>query len=313
MRSLMVLVMVMVMVVTCASNAKALLLKDNPIIGILSLPISQCSYTNGSSCIPSNYVHWLQAAGAQIVPIPYDSSEAAVRTLYSRINGVLFTGGGLDLALDSQYVKTAKLLFDLATSNPNDRFPIWGTCMGFQLLHILAAWDTTVLCEYCYDSMNVSWPIYPTPLAKGSRFFGALSADTIRTLTKENSTFNIHHDGIPLDVYTKYPKLGSFFNLLSTNVDRQGKAFASTVEAKAWPIFGIQWHAERNQFHFLPRYLIDHSRAAVRAMFDVATLMVSEALQSSHAYPSQDVLQAALIETTLALNVGYGVVEYYLP
>jgi gamma-glutamyl hydrolase len=94
-------------------------------------------------------------------------------------------------------------------------------------------------------------------------------------------------------------------------VDRQGKSFASTVEAKQWPIFGIQWHAERNQYHFKPSYLIDHSRAAVRAMFDVATLFVAEALKSAHSFPSQDVLQASLIENAPALNTGYGVVEYY--
>lgn len=73
-----------------------------------------------------------------------------------------------------------------------------------------------------YDSLNVSWPLTLTPQAKASRFFTALSGETVRALTRENSTFNYHHDGIPLDAYAKYPKLGAFFDLLSTNVDRQG-------------------------------------------------------------------------------------------
>jgi gamma-glutamyl hydrolase len=286
-------------------------------VGILSLPIDQCSFTNGTSCIPSNYVHWLQAAGAQVVPVKFDSTEEEIRALYHQINGVLFTGGGLDLALDSQYVKTAKLLFDLATSSPKDRFPLWGTCMGFQLLHILAAWNDSVLCEYCYDSVNISWPLKLTSNAKSSRFFKALTWDTIRTLTMENSTFNLHHDGIPLDAYSTYPKLGAFFDLLSTNLDRKGKAFASTVQAKDWPIYGVQWHAERNQFQFLPSYAIDHSRAAVRAMFDVASFMVSEMLTESsrsttpHSFASEALLQATLIENALSINVGFGVMEYY--
>lgn len=64
-------------------------------------------------------------------------------------------------------------------------------------------------------------------------------------------------------------------------------------------------------------------------MFDVANMFVSEALKSNHAFPSQDLLQASLIENYPALNVGYaplssivtppapkcvcsyGVVEYY--
>jgi len=287
------------------------LMPNNPVIGIMTLPIDQCSFTNGTSCIPSSYVRWLQSAGAQVVPFRYDLSPSDARTLYSRVNGVLFTGGGLDLALNSQYVQTAKLIYDLATSNKNDHFPLWGTCMGFQLLHILTAWNDSVLCEYCYDSSNISWPIYLTQKAKESRFFKMLSTDTVQTLTKENSTFNYHHDGITLDAYNQYPKVKSFFNILSINQDRKGRTFVSTVEAMDWPIYGIQWHAERNQFEFRPSYDIDHSRDAVRAMFDVANILVTEAMKNSHAFPSETVLQASLMENFHAMNNGFGTQEFY--
>ena len=41
------------------------------------------------------------------------------------------------------------------------------------------------------------------------------------------------------------PKL---FNVLSTNKDRQGLEFISTVEAAGdLPIFAVQWHPEKNQ------------------------------------------------------------------
>jgi len=45
------------------------------------------------------------------------------------LEGILFTGGGLDLALNSTYVQTAKYFYDLVTSNKKDYVPLWGTCM----------------------------------------------------------------------------------------------------------------------------------------------------------------------------------------
>jgi hypothetical protein len=46
--------------------------------------------------------------------------------------------------------------------------------------------------------------------------------------------------------------LKSFFQLLSTNVDRKGKAFVSSVEAFNFPIYATQWHPERPQFDWTP-------------------------------------------------------------
>ena len=42
-------------------------------------------------------MHFLETAGAKVIPISYTISESDLLTLLSKINGVLFTGGGLDL------------------------------------------------------------------------------------------------------------------------------------------------------------------------------------------------------------------------
>ena len=44
--------------------------------------------------INDNFVRW---AGSKTVAIPYDISDVDLSTLLPQINGVLFTGGGLDL------------------------------------------------------------------------------------------------------------------------------------------------------------------------------------------------------------------------
>lgn len=64
---------------------------------------------------------------------------------------------------------------------------------------------------------------------------------------------NLHHDGVDPSQYTKNAKLANMYNLISTNVDRKGKPFGSTLEGKTLPIYAVQWHPERNQYGIEPR------------------------------------------------------------
>lgn len=62
---------------------------------------------------------------------------------FSAVNGVLFTGGGVDIAKQSnekakQYLHAASVLFNLTVTS-DEWVPLWGTCMGLQTLSVLAA------------------------------------------------------------------------------------------------------------------------------------------------------------------------------
>lgn len=83
---------------------------SRPVIGILSVPLesSGCSTVLGravqpkdddaTSCFDDVYVKWVEAAGARVVPIPYDSTTDELDHLFDSLNGLLFTGGGTDLS-----------------------------------------------------------------------------------------------------------------------------------------------------------------------------------------------------------------------
>jgi hypothetical protein len=36
--------------------------------------------------------------------------------------------------------------------------------------------------------------------------------------------------------------LAAFYNVLSTNLDRKGREFVSTIEANKYPVWGTQWY-----------------------------------------------------------------------
>lgn len=116
--------------------------RGGPIIGILALPIDHgdCvtfrTFLNGTSCFHSLYVKWLEAAGARVVPIPYDLPTDAFVTLVSSLNGALITGGETNIkSLSSLYMQAAGRLYEHAIDShtSGETWPLWGTCMGMQV------------------------------------------------------------------------------------------------------------------------------------------------------------------------------------
>jgi len=268
---------------------------DRPILGILTQPESG----NGTGTyIAASYVKFLESAGARVVPVHFDASRAELKQLFGSINGLLLPGGGADLSNGTLIHSAGRLLYDLAVAanDAGDTFPIWGTCMGFQFLSLLAARNGSVLCQHCYDTEGVALPLhFDEPAATKSRLYGHLPASLKQSLASEALTLNAHHDGIAPSTFASNARLAAAFDVLSTNVDGHGRAFVSSIEAKRYPFAGTQWHPEKNNFEWHEGVGIPHSAAAVAVSQYVANFVVGMARQSSHRFPTAAAESAALI------------------
>eukprot|EP00930_Biecheleria_cincta_P091285 TRINITY_DN80817_c0_g1_i1.p1 TRINITY_DN80817_c0_g1~~TRINITY_DN80817_c0_g1_i1.p1 ORF type:complete len:346 (-),score=35.87 TRINITY_DN80817_c0_g1_i1:158-1195(-) len=259
-------------------------IEDNsPWIGILGLPAAvECDslaasiyrkqFSSSASCFTNVYDKWVQAAGARAVGIPYDALDANVTALHEllrSLNGIVFTGGGLDLAdTSSPYYRTGKYIFDWVkhTNDQGIYYPLTGHCMGFQYLAILASGDnSSVLLRNSFDSEDLSLALSWTPAANASSWLRRMPGSIKKTFSEEPSTTNLHHDGVTTASFFGSPQLSSFFDIISTNKDRKGKEFISTMEAKKYPILAVQWHPERNQFEWSSELGINHSMEVVIA------------------------------------------------
>ena len=62
------------------------------------------------------------------------------------MNLLLFPGGGASLDHSSPFFDSAKWMFEVALdmNMKGDRFPVHGTCLGFELLHVILANTTEV-------------------------------------------------------------------------------------------------------------------------------------------------------------------------
>lgn len=265
---------------------------QSPVIGILSSPYDESDPSQGSFIV-DHYVKFLEAAGARVVPVIYDQPQQSLDALQSKLNGILFTGGGLSLAEESTYYRTAKRIYDNAVryTEAGNPFTLWGTCMGFQLLHILGSGSNhSVLQEHAYDSYYVSMPLEFTPAAKRSWVFSIddIPPKLFNAFQSENITLNLHHDGVDPAAYEECPTLGRTFTILSTNVDLKGKPFVSTFEAKKYPFYGAQWHPERPMFAWSPSENIIHSDTTVEAGLWIARRVVESARRSKSSFESDE-------------------------
>ena len=95
------------------------------------------------------------------IPIHYDLPEDVLTGLLDKIDGVHFTGGGLDLFNFTTmqwhpYYQTARIIFNYAIANK--KFLVTGICQGFEVLTTLAAGDDADLLRVLTRD-NVQRPV----------------------------------------------------------------------------------------------------------------------------------------------------------
>lgn len=286
---------------------------DYPIIGILTVPITseggcitlantpegRAAHGSAASCFHNLYVKWLEQAGARVVPIPFDLPRDSMLPLLRSLNGFLFTGGESPIKeLDTPYMQAAQLLlnFTIEANRNGTHLPLWGTCMGMQTLSILIAGRGNILESGIIKGMDPAMlPLQLTGEAENSRLLGRLTTpqEIRHIITSDNVTTNLHHDGIYPETFVTNTRLSSFYRVISTNQDINGVPFVSTIEAKAYPIYAAQWHAERPQFEW--RHDLNHSENAIKANSWVARFFVDEARKNNRSFASQIEENKALI------------------
>jgi len=90
-------------------------------------------------------------------------------------------------------------------------------------------------------------PLHITPEGHESRLFRSFSNRYLYYLEHYNSTSNNNEYGISPTDFKENLHLNRFYNILSTSIDEEGKEYVTTIESKYYPIYGVQWHPERQR------------------------------------------------------------------
>lgn len=276
-------------------------LLTRPVVGILALPNQGDYNITGSAFIDAGYVKWLEMAGARVVPLVITEPLSTLQYLVEHLDGVLFTGGDKNF-FDANgtmtfYAETACTIFDWVKSL-NDQgiyYPMWGTCLGFQLLHICVSPSLNTV-QYMPDMPGHSALSMFTAAAPSSRVFHSpLSSLVMSLMTSENVTFVSHNSGVPVQEYETNTQLSEMYTKLSSMKTLQGVEYVGLIEGIHYPIYGSQFHPEKNMFEWWPEEAIPHTLSAVMVSTYFANFFVEETRKNSNQFPSEENLQNYLI------------------
>jgi len=265
----------------------------------------------GNYFISASYVKWIESAGAKVIPIPWDATQNTLSEIFKTINGLILPGGSLNLP-GSKYEENSLYLYDLtiAANDAGDIFPLWGTCQGFEQLLIMTSGNSSILENF--NSYGISLPLKFTAKAKDSLIFRELPQNLWGIYETEPVCENLHHLGISPESFLA-SNLSTFYDILSTNIDRDGKEFVSVIESLKYPIYGVQWHPERNQYEWTDKEPIDASLNAVDCVQHLADFFVEKCRQNKHIWKQvvYDNVHAYPITYTYNLNKGHHLEMYF--
>ncbi|KAM4606234.1 gamma-glutamyl hydrolase [Polymixia lowei] len=260
---------------------------DSPVIGVLAQkpPRADIQY------IAASYVKFLESAGARVVPVMNNKTPEEYTALFNSINGILYPGGAASI-ISSGYERAARIFYQLAieANSRGDYFPVWGTCLGFEQLTYLTSGKLLLSLT---NTSGVALPLIFTNESDASRMFRGFPAELVDALASEPLTENSHKWSLTTETYNTNEELKKFYKVLSTNTDGRVE-FVSTMEAYDFPIYGTQWHPEKNAFEWTRPY-IPHSPAAVKTTFYMADFFVNEARKNFHRFDSEKEERDALI------------------
>ena len=110
----------------------------------------------------------------------------------------------------NMFTYNAKYLFQKAlnANKMGDYFPIWGTCLGFQLLHYLVN-------NLTYPMQNITNELYVTRNLiydfGGSRLYQNIDINLRNYAAQVGVAFYHHQECITDLVYSNYPAISKFF------------------------------------------------------------------------------------------------------
>jgi gamma-glutamyl hydrolase len=281
---------------------------NQPVIGILSLPnYPYENFTvNGTSYIASSYVKYLEMSGARVVPIRIDHSFSEIDYLFTRLNGILFTGGSAVFwvnnsatpVLSPDYAAKACYIFNkvVQTNNQGQFYPLWGTCLGFEVLHVCANQQFGTVGNFNGEPSYARNSEF-LPAAASSVIFNTLSSEWSKRVMDNMASLNVsllsHYHGISPQAYVQYPALGNMFKVLSHMKDKSGTTFVGMVEGVKYPIYGTQFHPEKNLFEW-NQASIPHFYEAVDMAQFLSNFFVTQARKNPNLFPSNEVTPALI-------------------
>ncbi|CAK1550605.1 unnamed protein product [Leptosia nina] len=275
----------------CVLYTDATQYNDRPTIGVLSQETYSTQHLfpgeNYTSFIAASYVKNIEASGARVVPILIGRNRSYYRELLGKINGVVFPGGATYFNQSNGYADAGQYIYEIAQelNDAGHHFPIFGTCLGFELLIILASGRGRIenrgLC-YSYRSRPLSF----TTDFRCSKMYAEMPDDVVNILRTQSVTVNAHQFCI-FDENLRSHNLTNDWRVTSYSTDNYGVPFISSIEHRRYPFFGTQFHPETVSYEWRKTSDIPHTPDALTANRYFMDFFVKESRKNENLFPDK--------------------------
>ena len=253
--------------------------------------ITELNELERMSFFPSSYAKWLRRHNVQIVPIDIYSSDDDLRLIMQSVDGVLLTGGAVPLIhsdtkirIDdsfsnigrvtelSFYTRKIRQIVTIAkelNGQRNNRYPIWGTCLGFEGLILAEAGLDVRFSDI--DNNNFNTRLHLTEQGTQSNFVSFFPQKTIDAVQKDPIFFFNHDHAFFLSEFEKNEALSREYKVVATattKYDKYPEPIVAVIENRNFPFYGVQFHPEKNAFE--SKVNADRSKATLQIMDKIA-------------------------------------------
>ena len=156
-------------------------------------------------------------SGAQVVPIFSFNSTDYLDDILSKVNGVLFTGGGIEFDMKNKWTQTADhiLKYAIDQNKKGNPYPIWGTCLGFELL----AYLTSGYDDKCLSGVRGETAVKNTiKITDQSYLYDNLSDNLKYNLQNGQGILYFNHNlAVKTDYFYNSPSMKAFWKMTSVS------------------------------------------------------------------------------------------------
>jgi gamma-glutamyl hydrolase len=235
--------------------ASAALPPQVPIIGVYTEDCEEFDgpIKEGTTYIAASYVKNLEMAGAQVIPIFYNSKKEQLLDLLSKINGVFLPGGEMPIDRDNIWTSNIQVILDYATEQ-NDKgnpYPIWATCLSYEAIMYLYSGRKDNMTVLTHVEGQVGVPGALIIKNNNSALIKSLTASEYKDVTTGDGLLWFHQSwSVTIETYQNTEGINKFWKLVSTSMTVKGVEQVSTVEAYNYPYWMTQYHPEKNSYEW---------------------------------------------------------------
>jgi gamma-glutamyl hydrolase len=191
--------------------------------------------------------------------------------------------------------KAGAYLLKLAieANDKGDYFPVWGVCLGYELILMgVSNYDQTL--NNFTDSENHSENLKLLNLDQ-SKIFKEFTPEELQYIESNKPFFFNHEHGITPERFQTFPALNDFFTITSTSTTKNGTVFVGSVEAKNYPIYGVQFHPEKIPYVWWDNINVSHTQVSVVLEQRLGNFFNREARRNFHSFADTNLLNSLLI------------------